>query len=68
MLLDLGPDNAWAAVLDTCLETTVGEHEYRYCYFGEITQDGAHSLGRFAHWGAGEGTASKIGGCRAVSP
>lgn len=56
VLLDLGPDHAWEAVLNTCLEASVGEHEYRFCYFGEITQDGVHSLGRFAHWGDGECT------------
>jgi hypothetical protein len=54
VLLDVGPDGSWEAALDTCLEASVGTHDYRFCFFGEITQDGARSLGRFAHWGAGE--------------
>lgn len=65
VLLDLGPEGSWESVLNTCLETkrevtaealapgeqTAPPHFYRFCFFGEITQDGVRSLGRFAYWG-----------------
>ena len=49
--VDLGPDGSWESLLNTCLIQRFQEHEYEFCFFGQITQDNTHSLGRFAHWG-----------------
>ncbi len=49
--LDFGPQGIWESVLNTCLHETIGDHEYEFCYFGEITQDSSVSLGKFVSWG-----------------
>jgi hypothetical protein len=49
--LDFGVEGTWESVLNTCLESTVGDHEYQFCFFGEIRQDDVRSLGHFSHWG-----------------
>jgi hypothetical protein len=49
--LDFGVEGTWESVLNSCLESAVGGHEYQFCFFGEIRQDDVRSLGHFSHWG-----------------
>ena len=58
--LDFGPQGIWESVLNTCLHETIGDHDYEFCYFGEITQDSSVSLGRYVSWG--NSSASVSGG------
>ena len=49
-------------MLNTCLLETIGDHKYEFCYFGEITQDSAVSLGRFVTWGNSSSNAINVYG------
>ncbi|TDH73012.1 hypothetical protein CCR75_003727 [Bremia lactucae] len=47
--IDYGPDRAYFALKDKCIEKRIEKYVYKFCAFGEIKQDTTR-LGKWAGW------------------
>ncbi|KAI9998821.1 hypothetical protein PInf_003412 [Phytophthora infestans] len=50
--LDYGPDRAYFALKDKCIEKRIEKYQYKFCAFGDVKQDHT-KLGKWDGWAAG---------------
>lgn len=49
--MDYGVDGAFEVLKDVCLEKTVDDYDYNFCFFDEVKQGKHTSMGMFSNWG-----------------
>ncbi|KAG7392213.1 hypothetical protein PHYBOEH_006467, partial [Phytophthora boehmeriae] len=57
---DFGPDRAFFALKDNCIEKRIEKYMYKFCAFGEVKQDQT-KLGKWDGWVRDESNASSSG-------
>ncbi|KAG6947254.1 hypothetical protein JG688_00015626 [Phytophthora aleatoria] len=58
--VDYGPDRAYFALKDKCIEKRIEKYEYKFCAFGEVKQDHT-KLGKWDGWAVGDTNDSSSG-------
>ncbi|KAG3109510.1 hypothetical protein PI124_g13228 [Phytophthora idaei] len=58
--MDYGPDRAYFALKDKCIEKRIEKYEYKFCAFGEVKQDHT-KLGKWDGWAVGDTKDSSSG-------
>ncbi|KAF4144955.1 Glucosidase II beta subunit-like protein [Phytophthora infestans] len=57
--LDYGPDRAYFALKDKCIEKRIEKYQYKFCAFGDVKQDHT-KLGKWDGWAAGDESTDKV--------